>query len=240
MHLLAPAEGQNAPALSHDQARTLFTLRDEIRAGEMHSCRGIDPYASMTRLYPRIICAPSNETLFDPANAPASGFYADAQDAADQPITEEAIQRLGEVWGQQTWERLAPFTRESLAQAEVLFRDDRYGLVRRDDVDPASVLLHLARALERELVTETLGPLVKAARSPSAGSKPMATLRFAASLARSRWLSRRWAGARRGPARRDPRRRSRGVRASAGAAGSSRARGVGSPRSGPVKSDPCP
>ena len=155
-------------AISHDQLATLAFLQTKIRTDKVDSSFGFDPYASKKQLFPRRIFAPSNDEIFDRAGAPASGFYADATDAVDRPVAEEAYRRLAAAWGASTWGSLAPFSCECLAHADALYRDDRYGAARRDDVDPAPVLLQLVRAVERELVTELLLPLDDAARSPRA------------------------------------------------------------------------
>jgi hypothetical protein len=166
-------------AISHNQSRTLHYLREDIIDPEMRSCRGIDPYASMAQLYPRLIRAKGNDVLFDRDGAPPSGYYADADDAIDQPITEEAFRRLRDIWREETWEGLADFTRECLAQADVLFRDEKFGVKHHADGDRASVLFHLARAIERELVSEILTPLMNTARHERANSKTLIKLREA-------------------------------------------------------------
>jgi hypothetical protein len=153
-------------ALSHDQLTTLEFLKSHVRSDKPDSRYGFDPYASRRQCFPRKIFAASNDVVFASDGAPRSGFYADATDAIDQPIVEEAFRRLEAVWGTETWNGLAPFSRECLAHADTLYRDSRQGLARRDDVNPAPVLLQLARAVERELITEMLRPLLRAAGRP--------------------------------------------------------------------------
>lgn len=153
-------------SIHHEQAATLDFLRNNVRL-EKDAAWGFDPYASMKHVFPRKIWAPSNQDLFDPHGAPKSGFYADAPDAIDRPVMEDAYRRLRKTWGTSTWEDLHPYSKECLASADILYRDDRLGFKHAKGVDPVPLFVQMARAVERELVGEILRPLYEARRMPT-------------------------------------------------------------------------